>query len=291
MTGFGSAAYNGAECAVTAEARSVNNRYLSLKVRLPGLLTSMESQIDSIVRQRLSRGTVELFVRLEMKNQALTWTINDKRLKDYARAAKKLTREKGVADDQPTAAELLSLPGVVESREKRTVPAPIVRIVADTVNRCVERLAKARRSEGRRMATAIGKRLRLLERLVGRVRRRAPRSDKARMKRLKARVDELLEGQQKLKTDDPSLQREIAFLADRSDITEELDRLESHFKQFAETLSTGGPIGRALDFLIQEMGREINTIGSKASDVQITQSVILSKAELEKIREQVQNIE
>ncbi len=290
MTGFGSAIYNGAECVVTVEVRSVNNRYLSLKARLPGLIASMESRIDAIVRQSVSRGTVDLFVRLDMKDQSLSWTINEKRLKDYTRASKRLAREKGVAQDPPTAAELLALPGVVESIEKRTVPARIVQIVADTTAISVARLARARLAEGRRMATAIGKRLRLLEGLVGKVRRRAPQAVKTRTKRLKARVDDLLQGQQ-LADDDASLQREIAFLADKSDITEELDRLQSHFKQFGATMKKGGSIGRSLDFLIQEMGREINTIGSKASDVKISQSVIDAKAELEKIREQVQNIE
>lgn len=291
MTGFGRAVHNGTECVVTVEVRSVNNRYLSLKTRLPGLIASMESRIDAIVRQSVSRGTVELFVRLDMKNQALTWSIDEKRLKDYTRAARQLVREKGVADHPPTAAELLALPGVVESSEKRTVPARIVQIVADTVEAGIESLAGARQAEGRRMAAAVSKRLRLLDRLVAKVRRRAPQADKARMKRLRARVDELLQGQQKLSEDDTSLQREIAFLADKSDITEELDRLQSHFKQFGATMKKGGSIGRSLDFLIQEMGREINTIGSKASDVQISQSVVEAKAELEKIREQVQNIE
>jgi len=291
MTGFGSAIYNATDCVVTVEVRSVNNRYFSLKTRLPGLVASMESRIDSIVRQSVSRGSVDLFVRLEMKSQALSWSINEKRLKDYTRAAARLGKEKGVANDPPTAAELLALPGVVESSEKKTVPPRIVQIVAETATKSVARLAKARHVEGRRMAAAIAKRLRLLEGLVGKVRRRAPQADRARMKRLKGRVDELLQGEQKLSNDDTSLQREIAFLADKSDITEELDRLQSHFEQFGATMTKGGSIGRSLDFLIQEMGREINTIGSKASDVKISQHVVDAKAELEKIREQVQNIE
>jgi len=290
MTGFGSASLNGPECAVSVEVRSVNNRYLSLKARLPGLLSSLESKVDEIVRQNVARGTVDLFVRLDMKNSDVVWRINEKLLDDYTRTARRLAAKRGVRSEEPAPEALMALPGVIESSEKKAVPPKIARIVAETVEKAVTRLARARAAEGRRLAAAIGKRRRLLEGVIEKITRLAPVARAGSVERVRKRVEDLLEGQ-KLKAEDPTLQREIAFLAERSDITEELDRLQSHLKQFDATLKAGGGVGRALDFLIQEMGREINTVGAKASDAQISQHVVEAKAELEKIREQVQNIE
>jgi len=290
MTGFGSAAFNSAECVVSVEVRSVNNRYLALKTRLPGFLSPIESTIDGIVRQNVARGTVDLFVRLDMKNSDVIWMINEKLLDDYARTARRLAGKRGVRSEEPAPEALMALPGVIESREKRTVPPKIAKIVAETVEKAVTRLARARTAEGRRLAAAIKKRRDILETVIGTIVQRAPAARASHVERLRKRVADLLDGQ-KLKDDDPSLQREIAFLAERSDITEELDRLNSHLKQFDAILKGGGGVGRSLDFLIQEMGREINTVGAKASDAQISQHVVMAKAELEKIREQVQNIE
>jgi uncharacterized protein (TIGR00255 family) len=290
MTGFGSASINSPECAVSVEVRSVNNRYLSLKARLPGLLSSLESRIDEIVRRKVTRGTVDLFVRLDMKNSDVVWRINEKLLDDYARSARRLARKRGVRSGELAPEALMALPGVIESREKRTVPPKVMKIVAETVEKAVDKLARTRAAEGKRLAAAISKRRRLLGTVVGKIARRAPVARAGNVERVRKRVEDLLDGQ-KLEAGDPTLQREIAFLADRNDITEELDRLQSHLKQFDATLAAGGGVGRALDFLIQEMGREINTVGAKASDALISQHVVDAKAELEKIREQVQNIE
>jgi uncharacterized protein (TIGR00255 family) len=158
------------------------------------------------------------------------------------------------------------------------------------VEKAVDKLAEARAAEGRRLATGLCRRRQVLEETTKKIARRTPIAGREQIQRLKKRVGELLNGQ-RLERGDPTLQREIAFLADRSDITEELDRLQSHLKHFDATLKSSGPTGRSLDFLIQEMGRELNTIGAKASDAAISQHVVKAKAELEKIREQIQNIE
>lgn len=290
MTGFGSASQSGADCAVTVEARSVNNRYLAIKTRLPSTLASLEGRIEGIVKQAAARGTVDVMVKLDLKGAAVSWSINEKRLKEYVKAAGRLSRIKGVRSSELAPETILGLPGVVESHEKRTVPPKVVRAVVATVEKAIAALARARAAEGGRLATAITKRLKLLEGIIDRIARRAPAARKENVKRLRKRVEELLNGQ-KLKPDDPALQREVAFLADRSDITEELDRLKSHLAQFDATIRSAGSVGRTLDFLIQEMSREINTIGAKASDASVSQHVVRAKAELEKIREQVQNIE
>jgi len=290
MTGFGTAAVTTPRGTVVVEIRSVNNKYMTLKNRLPNLLTNLESKIETIVRQRVTRGTVELFLRLDLQETTVTWSINEKLLKEYTKSAIKLGKQKGIDPAQPRAESLLNLPGVIESHESRKAPPQLERQALDTVSQAVENLLEARSAEGGRLAAIVLKRRQILEKSVERVAKRAPLAHRNNILRLKRRVVELLEGQ-KLASGDPTLQREIAFMADRSDITEELDRLRSHLKHFDKILESGGPMGRPLDFLIQEMGRELNTIGAKASDAQVSQHVVKAKAEMEKIREQVQNIE
>ncbi len=290
MTGFGSATYDDPDCSLLVETRSVNNRYLNLKARIPGRLASLERKFDAIARRHLKRGSVDLFVRLEMKRSTIKWKVNDALLQEYVKTAGKLVRAKGVGDDLPSAGTLLALPGVMESRESREIPQRIGRAASDTVEKAILALAGSRAAEGKRMAAAVGKCRAVLEKIIGRIGQRIPAAHKRHVQNLKERVKKLLDGQS-LSKDDATLQREVAFLADRADITEEMDRLASHLKQFDKTLGGAGPVGRALDFLVQEIGREVNTIGSKASDAKIAQLVVSAKSEIEKIREQIQNLE
>jgi len=290
MTGFGGATFDSTECSLAVEVRSVNNKFLKVKTRLPALLASLERRLDGIIRKNVSRGTVDLSVRLDMKSSGAAWTLNEKLLEKSIRIAGRLARRKDVADAMPSAAELLSLPGVMEQCEDRKLSPKIERALAQAVEKAVKKMSEAREAEGQRLAAAIRRERTALERLIDRIGRRAPAAMKEQTGRLKKRVETLLEGE-RLGADDAALRREIAFMADRGDITEEMDRLASHLEQFDRILGHKGPVGRALDFLIQEIGRELNTIGSKASDARISQSVAEAKGTLEKIREQVQNLE
>jgi len=290
MTGFGKAAATESGCSVTVEIRSVNHRYFSLKCRLPPALSSIESKLSGIVRKEIDRGSVELFVKLAMERPAVSWEINEKLLRSYSKAAAGISKIKGVRGGDMPVEALLALPGVVESREETEPPASVVRAASRTLQEALARLNRMRETEGKRLESFIMKQRRKVEKEIGKISRRTPAVVKEHAERLRKRVDGLLNGQS-LDPSDPALQREVAFLADRCDITEEIDRLKSHLSHFDEMMAKKDAKGRSLDFIIQEMGREINTIGAKASDAAISQSVVTVKAELEKIREQVQNIE
>ena len=185
---------------------------------------------------------------------------------------------------------LLGLPGVLELDDRARISTNTIKLIEETTREALERLLKMRATEGDRLVRAIQKRRRLLEKYLLAVESGSRKHTKERVQRLKARIHDLLDGE-KLSSGDPTLQREIAFLADRADITEEVDRFKSHLAQFDRITGGDGEIGRQLDFLIQEMGREVNTIGSKACSASVSHDVVRMKAELEKIREQVQNIE
>jgi uncharacterized protein (TIGR00255 family) len=187
--------------------------------------------------------------------------------------------------------ELLSgLPGVVEYVDVPEIKPKIIRLVEQAVEEASEGLLQMRIAEGNRMIRTIIKHRKLVEKGLRAVERKTGKSCQVRLDRMKARVTELLD-KMPITPDDPTLQRELAVLADRSDITEEVDRLKSHLVQFDSIATGDGEIGRPLDFLLQEMVRETNTIGSKACDAAVSHDVVEIKAELEKIREQVQNIE
>ena len=290
MTGFGKAAWKDAACDISVEVRAVNHRYLTVKCRLPAVLAEAEGRFQEILRRRIRRGSVDLSVRLETAKPLVTWQVNESALQSYLGAAARLSRLEGIRGGELSLESALALPGVIESRECREIPAAIVRAARRAVEDAVERLDAMRAAEGRRLAAFLVRRRRSLETLVKRIARRAPAAARRQQQKLKRRVAELLAGQP-LPPGDPTLAREIAFLADRLDVTEELERLQSHFEQFDRTLAGEGAAGRALEFLVQEIGREINTIGSKSSDAATARLVVAAKAELEKIREQVQNIE
>ncbi len=296
MTGFGKAVRDEKNCFVSVEIRSVNNRHLNLKNHLPSFLSSLESKINDIIRKKVTRGTIDVFVKVDLKKPASTLRINEQAIKGYIAAAAAISKMTGSGDEKPAADALLSLPGVVELKEEKETSTTVNRAVIRAVEKALHGLSSTRAAEGRRLAVVIRQRRASLGRKINRIKKRTPLAHRQHVKRLKKRVGDLLE-RQALKRDDPALMREIAFLAERSDITEELDRLASHLKHFDSTMKSeaaAGPeaaVGRPLDFIIQEMGREINTIGAKASDARISHHVVSTKAELEKIREQVQNIE
>jgi len=207
--------------------------------------------------------------------------------KAYLQATKKLHRELGI-DGSITLDSLLRAPGVVSVVEAETDAGSLGPLVETSLNRALDQLVKMREREGKHLAADLNKRLGLLHDGVGKIRVEAPNVAKRYQQQLHARIKN---SGVELPMDDERLLKEVVIFADRADITEELTRLSSHLDQFAGGLASTEPVGRTLDFLSQEMSREINTIGSKANDIAITQTVVTLKAELEKIREQVQNIE
>lgn len=291
MTGMGKAVYRGEDFSVEAELKSVNNRYLVIKSRIPDSLVKHEQRLNDCVRGRIGRGAVDLFVKFKKDGAKPSTRVNQEVLEGYIREVKRTLRREKLEGEALVPELLLPLPGVVEYEEDTfKITGKVLDLVEGCVIQAVERLVKMRTVEGRRLIQVIRKRIRGFRKDLRAIRSLADRTRKERTGKLKARIEEVLEGQV-LTPQDPSLQREVAILVDRSDVSEELDRLDSHIDQFEKIIAADGEMGRALDFLIQEMGREVNTLGAKACSADVSHYVVRMKAELEKVREQVQNIE
>jgi len=282
MTGYGRAQRRSGALTAQAEARSVNGRFLSVRCRLPGELARLEPRLESLVKASLARGTVDLHLRLETERKRSLPRIDTRVLGRYRQALSRL------GGGEP--ALLLSLPGVVSWGEEGPREADVDKLALGAATAAVARLTAARRAEGRRLATVLRRELATLRRLLAAVRRRVPEAVAQQQQNLRRRLAALLDGRP-LASDDPGLQRELALLADRTDISEELDRLDSHLSALAAALGGSRPAGRELDFLLQEVGREVNTLGAKCSDARIVAQVISAKAAVERLREQAANLE
>jgi uncharacterized protein (TIGR00255 family) len=282
MTGYGRASSARGALTADAEARSVNGRFCQVRCRLPSDLMRLEPRMDALVRKAVTRGTVDVHVRVRSGKEKTLPRVNTRVLTVYRDALEKI----GGGD----AAALLSLPGVISTSEDEPSERTLDSVVMVAVRGALDKMTKARVAEGKRLRTAIRRELTALRRHLGVIRRLAPASVKASHAAMRKRVDALLTGST-LPADDPGLLREMALLADKRDITEEIDRLDSHLVALAEALDDEGAVGRQLDFLLQEIGREVNTIGSKANDARITERVVRCKSGVERLREQAANIE
>lgn len=288
MTGFGRAEKNGGGVAVTVETRSVNNRYLKVKSRLPGRYMRFESQVEEQVRGALSRGTVDVFVRVKALTRKDTPVVDADLARSYVTSIRRLANDAGLADDLDLRT-LLGLPGVVTLEESDEIDDIEWRTVRGALSKALSELVRSRRAEGERLGAVLDVLLTHVSKTVAAITVRAPKVPPAVKQKLTRRLESLVGKEVAL---DPGLlEREVAVLADRADVTEELHRLESHVEGFAKSMTRKQPIGRSLDFLVQEMGREANTIGSKNQDVKIGRDVIELKTTIEKLREQVQNLE
>ncbi|MCB9898323.1 MAG: YicC family protein [Planctomycetes bacterium] len=281
MTGFGRAVGGRRDVTVEVEVRSVNGRHLTLRPRLSPEWGSLEPTVESLVRARVERGTVDATVKIAPARSSPRPRIDDALLAVYAEALDAL----GGGDR----AQLLRLPGVVTLEEPAVDRASVERALRATLGEALDAHHASCAAEGARMAKVMLRELAALERLVKAVGKRAPGAVRSQADALRRRLSALLEGRP-LSADEPALAREVALLADKTDVTEELDRLGSHLVAVRETLASDGAVGRQLDFLLQEVGREVNTVGSKCSDVEITRSVVSMKACVERLREQAANV-
>jgi len=287
MTGFGKAEVSLEADHITIEVRSVNHRYGEISVKLPRPLICFENEIRKAVSERLKRGKIDVFVQLDSVCAERTPVVDISLAKAYYGAFASLRDELGMDDQIP-----LSL--ILSQKDVMAVPDIDQRVegmrdgLLDTVVRAVASLESMRLREGEELSGELIRRRRNLSCLIERISVRAPSVPAEYAEKLKGRLSLL--GPEGL-PDESRIFQEIALMADRCDITEELVRFGSHLAQFDAALQSVEPVGRKLDFLMQEMGREVNTIGSKANDGEISLCVVELKAELEKIREQVQNIE
>lgn len=289
MTGYGCGESNRNGCKVTVEITSVNRRQGEVGVHLPRDLDSLEPRIRDEVNQRISRGRVNLRVTLASSSaNGEQASINRELARRYANEYRKLGKELGLTGEVALE-HVLRAPGVLQVAEKEIVAADYWPSVQASVRTALKQLVAMREKEGGHLKKDLLKRVKSMRRGVLQVKRRSPMVVKQYRKQLKNRIENA--GLSMVSEDDERLLREVVLFAERSDITEELTRLESHFVQFDDTAKKREPVGRTLDFLSQEMNREINTIGSKANDAAISRLVVGLKAELEKFREQVQNVE
>jgi uncharacterized protein (TIGR00255 family) len=288
MTGFGEARLQDERWSVAVEVRTVNNRHLKLTAKISEPYGALETELDRLVRETIRRGTVQLTLRVDRPRRPEDYRLNLVALRSYLDQV----RELRIASDVLYSG-LLGLPGVVEeTRPGPDDPHDDWPALAAVVALALERLQAARREEGRVMAEE----LRALARAVGenlaRIADRGPEVVAAYQKRLTERIQATVQSQGVAVELEPrDLIREVAIFSERADISEEIVRLRAHLGQFAQVIDEPESSGRKLEFVVQEMGREINTVGSKANDVAISQAVVEIKGHLERIRELIQNVE
>lgn len=288
MTGFGEGSASASGIKVVVELSSVNRKQLDINVGLPRNLITLDARVQNHIRAEFTRGRVSGIVRVDAANGfAGSVTIDDKLAEQYIAGLRRTAGRLKLVDDLG-AETLARLPGIV-TVDQDNLDADHVSAVLDKAMKAALRgLAKTRLAEGSVLESDLRERIGSLESMVRDLGRQAPSVVAGYREKLHQRLQEAgLNGL----AEDERVIREIALFADRSDISEELVRLKSHLKQIRQLLRSSDPVGRTLDFLCQEMFREINTIGSKANEVEITRHVVDFKTELERIREQVQNIE
>lgn len=289
MTGYGRREMSDAGGRFTIEVRSVNNRYIDIQVKAPRGLAVLEQRIRKRVQDRFSRGRFDVYITRNGEKESVgRLVVNETLAGQYIAALRELKARFGLGGEVDLSflagfQDLFALTEVKEDMEA------VWQVLAEGLAHALKELDDMRAEEGRALVRDISGRLETIDRLLAAIQDLAPASVEAARKRMSDVLTKLLHEQ----PDPVRLAQEIAILAERTDVTEELTRLGSHMVQFRALLAdpSGEAVGRKLDFLLQEMGRETNTIASKAMDAQISLSVVNIKAELEKIREQVQNIE
>lgn len=288
MTGYGRGEAVLHDRTITVELRAVNNRYLDCTVKIPRLYVFAEEAIKSCVQKQVGRGKVDVFVSIDATAaDRIEVSLNKPVADGYYQALKQMQAAYGLADD--ISVSLLSRFPDVFLVEKEQGDADV--IAGDIVQVLTQALADfnaMREREGEKLAQDIQGRARIIAGLVGQVEERSPQTVAEYREKLRQRMQEVLENTQ---LDESRILTEAAIFADKVAVDEETVRLRSHLDQLEQMLEQGGAIGRKLDFLIQEFNREANTIGSKCSDVTLARVVVELKGEIEKIREQVQNIE
>ena len=288
MTGYGRAVetVNGRE--FTVEIRSVNNRYLDCSVRLPRLLSFGEDAVKQAVKASVSRGKVDVFVSLRTETEAEAQvSLNRGVLEGYLAAMRRMVTEFGVEDDI-SVSTLSRLPEVFSIEKPEVDEEQLLRDLMSVVDKALTGYDAMRCAEGQAMDADLRSRGNTIEELVSQVEQGSAQTVLDYRTRLENKLREVLAS---TSIDESRILTEAAIFADKIAVDEETVRLRSHLQQMNTMLSTGGAVGRKLDFLLQEMNREANTIGSKCTDVRLARIVVEIKAELEKIREQTQNIE
>ncbi len=291
MTGFGASSVRSGDLTVSTEIKTVNNRYLKVSLRVSDGYGLFEPRIESLVREKISRGTVNITVRIAKEYRSGDAKINEALLKTYFEQVQAIGESLGV-HAAPSLDKFLELPGIVQEDQllSEETAKLVEQILFRSVEEAIAELQKMRKVEGESMRIDLSANLGLLEMEIAAVEKLAPTVVKQYRSKLSDRIGKVM-NENNLLLDMADLAREIALFVDKSDISEEIVRFRSHLVQFATVLEKEDCCGRKLDFLTQEMFRETNTIGSKSNDAEITKHVIEMKTGIERIREMLQNVE
>ena len=288
MTGYGRGEVDHGGAKFSVELNSVNRKQSDIVVNLPRDLAELEPRIRQTINERISRGRMNVLVTLqERANGTRTLALDTGLARSYHEAMLTLQKELD-APGEITIGTILQAPGVMRSPEHSIDPAEAWPVLQQALAAALVELIKMREREGKHLAKDLIHRLKVLRKEIKEVRALYPDVVKKYRSALLERIEK---AGLNLPIDDERLLKEISFFADRSDISEELTRLESHLAQFAHHLRKNEPVGRTLEFTTQEIFRELNTLGAKSNDAAISQHVVACKSELEKIREQIQNLE
>jgi len=288
MTGFGRGEVCTDNLKTVIEMKSVNHRYCEIVLRMPRSVNVLEDRIRRVIQEKIARGRVDVFINIELRgaNKPLV-KVDEDLAGDYVRAANDI-KARLTLDGNVTVNDLLHLPGVVSLEEPENDVEQWWPVVQEALVKAMAGQLEMRRREGRRLQNDIKNRSGQIAEMVESIAKRSPVVTEEYRERLSQRLTELLEPGT---LDMSRLDTEVVIIAERASITEEIVRLRSHLAQLDTCMESDVPVGRKLDFLMQEINREVNTIASKSADLQINRTVVEIKSELEKIREQVQNIE
>lgn len=288
MTGFGRARAEESGRRLTVELKSVNHRFLDINVRMPRTLLFAEDNIRKLIKQKISRGRIDVFVNYaETSGEDKKAVADIGLIRSYVNAARDAAAQTGI-DDDLALSHIIKIPDIISIEEEDKDEDKLLNLLSEAVNSALDALMDMRSLEGIELKKSIEECIDNLMAECGKIDERRVQTCGEYAAKLKQRINDMLLG---CDIDESRLATEIALMADRADITEEIVRLYAHIGQIKQTLKSGEAAGRKLDFLVQELNREINTIGSKSYDIGITGLVVEAKSLIEKIREQVQNIE
>jgi uncharacterized protein (TIGR00255 family) len=290
MTGYGRGDCSQDGFKITVELSSVNRKQTEISVNLPREMELLEAQIRDLINRHIARGrlTARVLLHAGGSKGSARLHLNVPLAKAYARELNRLARQLRLPGPV-TLAQLAQAPGVLQTDEELAVEEDFWPAVKQALKKALSQMVRMREREGAHLAADLAKRIGVMRKAAARIQRHAPTVAERYRQQLIERIQSA--GLQAPEAEDDRLRKEVVYFADRSDISEELTRLQSHFQQFEAGRKSKEPVGRMLDFLAQEMNREINTIGAKANDSLISREVVTLKAEVEKFREQAQNVE
>ncbi len=288
MTGYGKGQFVGNDATYSVEIKTVNHRYADVSVKLPRALMFLEGELKKYVAQRLTRGKIDLFVNRETAEQTqLVPVLNEALAGEYAKLFRSMSAQFNLGAEIPLSL-IASQRDVIQLQEVNIDEELVRSNLSNALALAVDAVEKMRAQEGAVLQQDIQQRLDVVEQMLTEIAARAPQVVVEWQQKLHTRIERLQNG---IEVDPQRIAQEVAIVADRCDICEELVRFDSHLLQFRQLFTAEDAVGRQMDFLLQELNRETNTMGSKSNDAELTRQVVAIKAELEKIREQVQNIE